>query len=291
MDVQAKHIYQVELTNLCNLKCSYCPIPTSKRQKGYMSEEVFQKILNHMTKIGQKLLILHNFGEPLLHPNLERFVSMAFNRGLLPGFSTNGLLLTEERFDALVAAGLHWMCISIHNREAAEKYRHFLPYARKKGVVLFARNFADTSYLLDESTNVPLTEKHDFAGTAPTPTAKNTGRKGYERCDFLLSNYYVVLWDGTVVACCNDERGLTRLGHIDSIDTISHKPKYPLCDNCPGGLYHNDFLFRERFLSRRFLFGKHPFGRYMVANVFYLIEFLKNSKRSISAMVQKRHTS
>lgn len=282
MAVPTKHIYQVELTNLCNLKCSYCPIPTSKRQKGYMSEEVFQKVLNHLTKIGQKLLILHNFGEPLLHPNLERLVSMAFHCGLLPGFSTNGLLLTEDRFDALVAAGLHWMCISIHNKEAAEKYRHFLAYARKKGVVLFARNFEDTSYLLDKRMNVPLTEKHDFAGTAPNPNAKNTGRNGYEHCDFLLKNYYVILWDGTVVACCNDEHGVTRLGQIDSIDTLSHKPKYPLCDNCAGGRYHSNFVFRERFLSWRFLFGKHPFGRHMVARIFYLTEFLKNSKRSIS---------
>ncbi|MDR4509901.1 MAG: radical SAM protein [Candidatus Brocadiaceae bacterium] len=282
MNVQAKHIYQVELTNHCNLKCSYCPIPTSRRQKGYMSEEIFQKVLNHLTKIRQKLLILHNFGEPLLHPNLERFVSMAFNCGLLPGFSTNGLLLTEDRFDALVAAGLHWMCISVHNSESAEKYRDFLACARKKGVVLFARNFTDTSYLMDERTYVPLTEKHDFAGTVPTSNEKNTGRNGYKHCDFLLKSYYVVLWDGSVVACCNDERGITKLGHIDSIEIISHKPKYSLCDNCAGGLYHNDFVFKERFLSWRFLFGKHSLGRHMVANIFYLKEFLKNSKRSIS---------
>lgn len=290
MGVQGKHIFQVELTNHCNLKCSYCPLPTSKRKKGYMSEEVYQKILNYLTRINQRLLVLHNFGEPLLHPKLERFVSMAFNCGLLPGFSTNGLLLSEDRFDALVAAGLHWMYISIHNSASAEKYLHFSAYARKKGVVLRARHFADTSYLLDGRVNVPLTEKHDFAGTAPNPNA-NIGRNGYEHCDFLEKNYFVVLWDGTVVACCNDGHGVTRLGHIDSIDTISHKPKYPLCDNCGGARYHSNFVFRERFLSSRFLFGKHSFGRHMVANVFYVMEFLKNSKRSFSSVAQRRHKS
>jgi putative metalloenzyme radical SAM/SPASM domain maturase len=61
-------------------------------------------------------LVLNGIGEPLLHPLLESFVRRA--RDLMPpsgniGFQTNGLLMDRARAEALVAAGLDRVCVSL----------------------------------------------------------------------------------------------------------------------------------------------------------------------------------
>ena len=125
-------IHQVELTNYCNLKCTYCPLSISTRPKGFMDRKVFIKVLNHIEKTGQKLLVLHNFGEPLLHPQLEDFIFLASQRGFIPGFSSNGLLLTEKKFIDLIHAGLRWMGISLHDKKALDIFYQMLPIAKNR---------------------------------------------------------------------------------------------------------------------------------------------------------------
>jgi putative metalloenzyme radical SAM/SPASM domain maturase len=61
-------------------------------------------------------LILNGVGEPLLHPNIETFITQAKKR--MPkdswiGFQSNGLLIDDLRARALLEAGLDKICISV----------------------------------------------------------------------------------------------------------------------------------------------------------------------------------
>ncbi len=67
-------VYQIEISNHCNLSCNYCPHPNQKRDKGYMSMETFKISIKLLKKCGQKIAYLHNFGEPLLHPKIFDFI-------------------------------------------------------------------------------------------------------------------------------------------------------------------------------------------------------------------------
>src|SRR5262249_27438078 len=89
-------IYQIEISNFCNLECTYCPHPTQIREKGNMSAETFQKTLDLLERCGQKTAFLHNFGEPLLHPDLISFVQKCTTRGIAASFYTNGVLVTDQ---------------------------------------------------------------------------------------------------------------------------------------------------------------------------------------------------
>jgi putative metalloenzyme radical SAM/SPASM domain maturase len=61
-------------------------------------------------------LVLSGIGEPLLHPNLDDFITAA--KTLMPkeswvGFQSNGALLTKKRAESLIAAGLGRISLSV----------------------------------------------------------------------------------------------------------------------------------------------------------------------------------
>ena len=57
----------VEITNVCNLACSFCP--GTRRPAGYMRPEDF-RLLAEKLRGHTAYLYLHVMGEPLLHPLL-----------------------------------------------------------------------------------------------------------------------------------------------------------------------------------------------------------------------------
>ena len=67
-----KKIY-VEITNICNLNCSFCS--KDKREKRELSLNEFEIILNKINDYTD-YLYLHVKGEPLLHSNLEGILNL-----------------------------------------------------------------------------------------------------------------------------------------------------------------------------------------------------------------------
>jgi len=97
----------VELTNNCNLHCLFCPTGTgvSIRNKGFMSDEVFHKLIYDIK--GEKIgLRFSRWGEPTLHPKIINFLTMAKEDGHLLHLNTNGQLLNEHFIENLVNIGL-----------------------------------------------------------------------------------------------------------------------------------------------------------------------------------------
>lgn len=97
-------LLDIELTNSCNLQCYMCPTGTGSmtRQKGFMSKEVMDRIIDYLknSTIGGVRLIL--WGEPTLHPRFLEFVKGLKEIGKLVHFNTNGILLSEEMIQAIV---------------------------------------------------------------------------------------------------------------------------------------------------------------------------------------------
>jgi radical SAM protein with 4Fe4S-binding SPASM domain len=103
----------VETSSFCNLKCSICPNPFMKREKGNMSFDVFKKVADELPP--ETTLWLALLGEPLMNPNqLIDMVYYAKRIGLKDvRLNTNGLLLTERISAELVDAGLDYVLISV----------------------------------------------------------------------------------------------------------------------------------------------------------------------------------
>ena len=67
-----KKIY-IEITNICNLNCKFCPETTRKKES--MNVEKLKKKKKKIQPYT-KLVCLHVKGEPLLHNQLEKILKI-----------------------------------------------------------------------------------------------------------------------------------------------------------------------------------------------------------------------
>jgi radical SAM protein with 4Fe4S-binding SPASM domain len=110
---------QLEVTSACNLACAMCLVsyrPAINRAEGAMSMDLFRRLIDGTP--GLTRLTLQGLGEPLLQPHLLEMVTYAKARGIEVGFNSNAMLLTRERADRLVAAGLDWLHVSLDGATA-----------------------------------------------------------------------------------------------------------------------------------------------------------------------------
>jgi len=119
-------ILQIEVTNLCNLKCRMCPREKEFEKEGItpgnMSFETFENVLRGW--IGD-IYQIHLFGrgEPLLAPELPRMIHYAASRGVpYITFSTNGHPLRGDVARAIAESDLDEVRVSIDGADE-EGYR------------------------------------------------------------------------------------------------------------------------------------------------------------------------
>ena len=103
----------MEITNLCNRNCTFCP--GTVRPAKMMTAAEFETILSRLEGITG-YLYYHLMGEPLTHPALPEMLTIASERGFKSQITTNGVLL-PSRGQALIEAKVHKVNISVHSFE------------------------------------------------------------------------------------------------------------------------------------------------------------------------------
>lgn len=100
----------LNLTNKCNLECSFCSMYSSPNNCRFLSFKKYRKILTkQINKInpGDKLIVQFEGGEPLLHPYLYlfieylKFIKEKMNIEIELVIETNGILL-EKHLQSLI---------------------------------------------------------------------------------------------------------------------------------------------------------------------------------------------
>lgn len=108
-----KKVY-LEIGNLCNLNCAFCP-GTCRPPRMLTVEEFL--LLTDKLRGKTQYLYFHLMGEPLLHPELGRFLSIAGDRGFRVMITTNGVLLPEKGELLLSSPSVHKVNISLQSFE------------------------------------------------------------------------------------------------------------------------------------------------------------------------------
>ena len=108
-----KKIY-LEITNACNLNCSFCI--KNKRKVEYLTFDNYKLIVDKI-KNYTKELYFHILGEPLLHPDIINFIEYANKKGLLVNITTNGYLINNLKNND----GIHRLNISLHSYNESYK--------------------------------------------------------------------------------------------------------------------------------------------------------------------------
>lgn len=235
----------VEITNICNMRCSFCH--GHSRKMGQLTREEFAHILRQLQ--GQTAYVYyHLMGEPLTHPNLPEFLRMAKEQGFKSVITTNGTLL-HKVLPGLLEAGLHKLSISLHSFEQEDE-ETFRTYLSRVANAAIAAADAGTVVVLrlwnkgfDEGRNalaleflqaaIPGQWKENTRGFRirekfylewgdrfqwPDKDAPVQGEK--VRC-YGMVDHFGILCDGTVVPCCLDSDGIIALGNVFQEDLAS----------------------------------------------------------------------
>ena len=228
----------VEITNLCNRNCSFCP--GTVRPGRMMTAEEFRRIAEKLVGTT-KYLYYHLMGEPLTHPALPEMIGIATELGFKSAITTNGTLL-PVRGQALIDARVYKVNISVHSFEegAEEDYvnyiagcLYFAAKAAEKGTLVVLRlwnNGCDggrnrrTIDMIHNAFPGEWTENPrgirvadrvflEHADRFEWPDAEAEDRGSSVFC-YGLRDHFGVLSDGRVVPCCLDREGVITLGNL-----------------------------------------------------------------------------
>lgn len=115
------HGVMVQVSAKCNLGCTMCGYVGKTPNVGFMTLELFQRIVDECRAYGVEQIYLETaWGEPFLHPRIFDLLAMA--KGLEIVLSTNITPLNERRIKALAGVGVHHLQLSFcgYDRESYE---------------------------------------------------------------------------------------------------------------------------------------------------------------------------
>ena len=117
--------YQLDITYRCNLSCNTCFLRRQDYPMDGRNDMTLEDIRRILKKADGAVAILLGGGEPLLHPDVGRMITIIVGQGFYCSLSTNGLLLIE-RGEEIVQAGLHSANVSLdgHDAETYEAVRN-----------------------------------------------------------------------------------------------------------------------------------------------------------------------
>ena len=115
----------LEITNVCNLRCAFCP--GTQRPRRFMTPEEFRQLAARLRPYGTYLM-LHVMGEPLLHPQLAELLDIAGALGFRVCLVTNGTLLPRQLPTLEGSPALHKLSVSLHSFEGNGRQDAAAPY-------------------------------------------------------------------------------------------------------------------------------------------------------------------
>lgn len=246
-----KKVY-IEITNCCNLHCSFCS-PVTKPKK-FMTQDEFEHILKEVSKVT-KVIYLHVKGEPLLHPKIIDFIKLAEKYNLTVNLTTNGILFPKLVDNLKDCKALHKINFSLHCEQNIPSYEENIFKNVEKlspNTVVIYRLWTLKDNKLDEKSTkiVEKLKKYYKLSTETVEKLKKeknikisstiyvdkdnefnwpklTNNKSCGYC-YALKTQIAILSDGTVVPCCLDSDGIINLGNIyqEPIEEIEKKERY-----------------------------------------------------------------
>ncbi|MEK7072362.1 MAG: radical SAM/SPASM domain-containing protein [Patescibacteria group bacterium] len=125
-------VVQIFPVYACVFKCCYCIFSIDTAKRGFISDKVmmdlnlYKKCVDEMTTFPNKIKVIRfvGIGEPLLHKDIVEMVRCTAKKNIANTIEilTNAFLLTPQISDALLAAGLTRLVVSVQGT-TREKYK------------------------------------------------------------------------------------------------------------------------------------------------------------------------
>jgi len=110
----------LELTNRCNLRCTFCPRKFMGPDQGFLDTNLGLRLIDEIASHAPRQVVPFFRGEPLLHPDWARLLeSLLAKAGLEVQFTTNATLLDESAAARLVALSPQFVSFSLDTMDPA----------------------------------------------------------------------------------------------------------------------------------------------------------------------------
>lgn len=200
----------IEINSFCNRKCHFCPNFDHTREKVFLDEKLFYKIVNNLSAIKFKGNFTFNlYNEPLLDKRLPMFIDHV--RKVLPRayiyLNTNGDLLDLPLWKEIRGAGLDFANITQYDNKINKNIQEIL-----NGLSPVEKNHIyvhSLDYICNRAGLVETNRDIDINFSVRSPCSR----------PFCQLN---VNYKGKAVLCCNDYLGLVEIGdlHRESVEDI-----------------------------------------------------------------------
>ncbi len=221
-----KKIY-IEITNVCNLRCSFCSQDNLPNK--FITLKEFEIILKKIDKYTD-YVYLHVKGEPLLHPDIEKIISLCSKYNKKVNLTTNGVLLLKNVSKLKNVRQINISLQSITDISVLDDIFEAVDILSQNTFIsyrLWAKNNFEKEILekinnkynsisKNLSSNVFLDIDKEFIW--PDLTNDYLEKKG--TC-FGTRTHIAILVSGKVVPCCLDSKGIINLGNIFDTDLES----------------------------------------------------------------------
>lgn len=238
-----KKIY-LEITNNCNLDCSFCI--KNNRDKKFMSLEDYELILNKI-KNHTKYLYFHVSGEPLLHPEINKFINIGVEKGYFINITTNGYLIKRvidnknirqinislhsynEKYNISLHKYITDICEVINNLCSNTYFslRFWVNSKHNQEIIKILEEKLKTKIKLENGykvqDNVYISINKEFIW----PDLKNEYISNRGTC-YALKDHIGILVNGNIIPCCLDANCVIKLGNIynDNLENIIQSDRY-----------------------------------------------------------------
>lgn len=251
----------VELTNCCAESCSMCPRSGLTRPQGYMSRQVFAKVLSALVRFGSRLTF-SGFGNPTLHPFWGECIDAARAAGLPAGLVLHPSALTPEvvrqlqhhppshlevSFPSIEPLLFAQLCPNSDFHEAVARVEH-LQHLHLAPMVCVGLQTANASlsaaeyhrFWKERGVRTRVFPCHSRGGNLKDGELLQAKPVQARSCG-LLAVHAFVAWNGDVLACCHDLSGESRIGNLavdDPMIIAGHKarfaaePAWQICRSC-----------------------------------------------------------
>src|SRR3989338_638051 len=174
----------VEPTSFCNLKCPMCTSKDVPEEKiGYMDWDLYKKIIDEAKDFVYDINLFMG-GESLFHKRLPEMIAYAKANGIRTRLSTNATVLTKDKREALLDAGLDFIIFSFdgYEKEVYEKIRVNANFEKTLGNI---KAFLEEKKRRGSRKPYVVFQMIEFLNNPPSPPLGKGGTEEEKRSAFL----------------------------------------------------------------------------------------------------------
>ena len=279
----------IELTNVCGLRCSFCP--TKNLPNTTMSLEFFESTIIQAKKFTNEIAC-HVVGDPLTLSNLKSYLDIIHNHKMKALLTTSGYFMKKHNHETLFHPAVKQINISLNafnKNDTAISFEQYMKpilelchekVKQKKELFINLRMWNLDEIMSEKEFNTELFEvlEKEFNVSIELESLATKEKKGIRLDNKVLlhfDNYFEwpslqnkiyghgtcqglsshigILANGDVVPCCLDAEGVMKLGNLCSeslVDILQNRRASSILNGFKDGKCSEEMCLKCSYKNR-----------------------------------------